>query len=706
MTKIKIKSKRSDCADPACGCGNNTISPDESTESAAFPACDLRTREDGKKSDPCNCNIPNDGGHDHDGHNHDNHDHADAEGCCTEDGCNCGDLDEDWSPRTMIIRLLVSGALLAGAMLVDLAWAKYVLFAASYLTAGYDVLLRAFKNITKARVFDENLLMTIATIGAFAIAEAPEGVAVMLFYQTGELFQSLAVHRSRKSIADLMDIRPDSANLVTEGGSKRVSPAEVAVGDFILVLPGEKIPLDGVVVEGEGFVDTSALTGESAPRDIEVGSEVLGGFVNGSGLLRIRVEKAFGESTVSKILNLVQSATSRKAPAENFITKFARVYTPVVVILAVLIALLPPIITGTAFYGWFYRALVFLVVSCPCALVMSIPLSFFAGLGGASRNGILVKGSNYLEALNSVDTVVFDKTGTLTKGIFVVTALSPAPGFDQETLLMYSAYAESFSSHPIAQSIAASYGKSIDSARITSYREVAGRGISAVVDGKTVLAGKAAFMAEEGIAYAAAASQGTVVYTAVNGVYIGSIALVDEIKEDSKAAITSLHSRGIRTIMLTGDTETVAASVSASLGIDEWRSSLLPHQKVEALESINPRKKGGKLVFVGDGVNDAPVLARADIGIAMGALGSDAAIEAADVVLMSDQPSRIATAIDIAQRTRSIVAQNIVFALAVKVIVLILSLVGYAGMAHAVFADVGVCLLAVLNALRAMRKVK
>jgi Cd2+/Zn2+-exporting ATPase len=615
---------------------------------------------------------------------------------------------KDW--RRWTRRVLVgAGALLfvVGLLFPFPRYVELVLFLASYLLVGGDVVLRALKNIVRGQVFDENFLMGLATLGAFAIGEYPEAVAVMLFYQVGEAFQGYAVGRSRKSIAALMDIRPDFANLKTETGLRRVSPEEVNVGDVIVVKPGEKIPLDGTVIEGRSALDTSALTGESLPRDVEKGSEVLSGSINKNGLLTIRVSKEFGEATVSKILRLVQNAGSRKARMENFITKFARYYTPAVVLAALLLAVLPPLLlAGALFADWLHRALVFLVVSCPCALVISIPLSFFGGIGGASRRGILVKGSNYLEALNRVDTVVFDKTGTLTRGVFRVIGIVPR-GVTEAELLYFAAHAESHSSHPIAQSILGAYGKRVSPENIQEYEEIAGQGVRVRVDGRTVLAGNGSLLEEAGIPLRAKPDvPGTLVYLALDSVFAGYIVISDELKGDSKGAIAGLKALGVKTItMFTGDARRVAEKIAEEIGIDTVYAELLPHQKVEKLEELEGRRTGrGKLVFVGDGINDAPVLARADVGIAMGGVGSDAAIEAADVVLMTDEPSKIAEAIGIAKRTRSIVWQNIVFALGVKAVILTLGALGIATMWEAVFGDVGVAVIATLNAMRALKK--
>jgi Cd2+/Zn2+-exporting ATPase len=583
---------------------------------------------------------------------------------------------------------------------------EFAVFLVSYLLIGGDVVWLALKNIVRGQVFDENFLMSLSTVGAFAIGEYPEAAAVMLFYQVGEAFQSYAVGRSRKSITALMDIRPDFANLKTGTGLRRVSPEEVKVGELIVVKPGEKIPLDGRVIEGRSALDTSALTGESLPRDVEKGSEVLSGSINKNGLLTIEVSKEFGEATVSKILNLVQNAGSRKAKMENFITKFARYYTPAVVFAALLLAVLPPLLLPEArFADWIRRALVVLVVSCPCALVISIPLSLFGGIGGASRKGILVKGSNYLEALNSVDTVVFDKTGTLTRGVFSVTGIAPQ-GVTREELLYFAAHAESHSSHPIAQSILKAYGKQVSADNIGEYEEIAGQGVRVRVDGKTVLAGNGKFLEEAGVPCTAPDIPGTLVYLAIDGAFAGYIVISDELKEDGKRAVAGLKALGVKTIaMFTGDSRQAAEKIGKETGIDKVYAELLPHQKVEKLEELEGRgPRQGKLVFVGDGINDAPVLARADVGIAMGGAGSDAAIEAADVVIMTDEPSKIAEAIGIAKRTRAIVWQNIVFALGVKLAILILGALGIAAMWEAVFGDVGVAVIATVNAMRALKK--
>ena len=562
------------------------------------------------------------------------------------------------------------------------------------------------RNISKGRVFDEHFLMSVSTIGAFVIGEYPEAVAVMLFYQVGEFFQSLAVKRSRKSISDLMDIRPDSATVRRNGELITISPENVSIGEIIIVKPGEKIPLDGVVLDGDSMLDTRALTGESVPRSVHKGDEALSGCMNQTGVLMIKTTKAFGESTASKIIDLVENASSRKAPTENFITTFARYYTPVVVILAAFLAILPPIILGGGWTEWIRRGFVFLVVSCPCALVISIPLTFFGGIGAASKRGVLVKGSNYLEALNNVSVIVFDKTGTLTKGVFNVTDILPANGFSKEQVLEYAAEAESFSNHPIAKSILAAYEKEIDQSVISDYKEISGYGISVMAGEKKVFAGNTKLMDTECIEYTTCEKAGTKVYLAVDGQYAGCILITDEVKPDSKKAISDLKHIGVeKTVMLTGDDEKIGKSVAEELQLDKYYAQLLPDQKVEKVELLDSKKRpGSKLAFVGDGINDAPVLARADVGIAMGGLGSDAAIEAADVVLMTDEPSKLVDAIDVAKATKQIVMQNIVIALGIKSVFLILGALGIAGMWEAVFGDVGVTIIAVLNAMRILKK--
>lgn len=584
------------------------------------------------------------------------------------------------------------------------AWINIGIYIISYLIVGLDVLIEAIKNIFKGEVFDENFLMTIATIGAFAIGEYPEAVAVMLFYQVGEMFQSYAVDKSRKSIASLMDIRPDFANIKKNGSIEKVSPDKISIGDIIIVKPGEKVPLDGTIVDGNSMLDTSALTGESVPREVNIGDEVLSGSINQNGLIEIKVAKSFGESTVSKILDLVENASSKKSKSENFISKFAKYYTPIVVVIAVLLAIIPPIIfKETKFIEWLYRALTFLVVSCPCALVISIPLGFFGGIGKASKLGVLVKGSNYLEALSKTEVVVFDKTGTLTEGVFEVQKVNSID-ITKEDLIRYAAYAESFSNHPIANSLKKAYGKDIDNKKISETHELSGLGVNAVVDGKEIFVGNEKLMQEENIEYIKCNEIGTILYVAINNQFKGSIIISDKIKTDAKEAIEKLKKNNIKKIvMLTGDKKAVGESVAKELGLDEVYTELLPNDKVEKVEELMKNKsEKGKLAFVGDGINDAPVLAISDIGIAMGGLGSDAAIEAADVVLMTDEPSKVVDAIKISKKTLKIVKQNIIFAIVVKILVLILSAIGLSNMWQAVFADVGVSVLAILNALRVL----
>lgn len=619
--------------------------------------------------------------------------------------------EEDGDDRKMVLRLLVGALLFAiGILLGEIIrvprLVALTVFVLAYILLGGDVVLKAAGNIVKGRIFDENFLMSLSTVGAFLLGEYPEAVAVMLFYQVGEFFQAAAVRRSRKSIADLMDIRPDTATVLRNGIQQRVAPETVSVGEVILVKPGEKIPLDGLVLDGESMLDTKALTGESVPRSVHKGEAVLSGCVSQSGALTVQVTKAFAESTVSKIIDLVEHASDRKAPTENFITTFARYYTPVVVLLAALLAIFPPLLLGGGWMEWIHRALVFLVVSCPCALVISIPLTFFGGIGAASKHGVLVKGSNYLEALNRVETIVFDKTGTLTKGVFNVTDILPAAGFTPEQVLAYGAKAERYSNHPIAKSILTAFGKGVEAAEVAAYEEISGYGVRASVARKKVLVGNSKLMESEGISYVPCHRAGTKVYVAVEGQYAGCILIADEVKADSKEAIATLKRMGIqKTVMLTGDDEAIGKVVSEELGIDEYYAQLLPAQKVEILEQLDSRKpSGSKLAFVGDGINDAPVLARADVGIAMGGLGSDAAIEAADVVLMTDEPSKLIEAIRVAKATKRIVIQNIVIALAVKGLFLLLGALGIAGMWEAVFGDVGVALIAVLNAMRILKK--
>ena len=606
--------------------------------------------------------------------------------------------------KKVLIRIIAAAVLLIAAALIPVKglW-RLPLFLIPYFIIGWDVLWKAVRNIAHGQVFDENFLMCVATVGALVLGEYAEAVGVMLFYQVGELFQSYAVGKSRQSISQLMDIRPDSANVERDGQIVQVDPEEVAIGDVIVVRPGEKVPLDGVVLEGTSSLDTAALTGESVPRDAAPGDELLSGCVNLTGLLKVRVTKEFGESTVAKILNLVENASSKKAKAENFITKFARYYTPSVVIGAVLLAVIPSLITG-AWAVWVHRALIFLVISCPCALVISIPLSFFGGIGGASARGILVKGGNYLELLAKTETVVFDKTGTLTRGVFELSALYPADGVTNETLLETAALAECHSSHPIAQSLRRAWGQDIDPDRVADVQEIPGHGISCLVDGVRVLAGNEKLMVRENIPFERCGDVGTLVYVARDGVYLGCAVIADQVKDTAPAAISDLKRRGIRTVMLTGDSQAVGEAVAAKLGLDEVHAQLLPGDKVDRLEELLARKNAnGVLAYVGDGVNDAPVLSRADVGIAMGAMGSDAAIEAADVVLMDDDPAKLTEAMDIARKCLRIVRENIVFALAVKALFLVLGAFGVASMWEAVFADVGVAVIAILNASRMLR---
>ena len=612
--------------------------------------------------------------------------------------------------KKMLTRILIAAALLILFSLLPVKGAvRFALFMVPYLVVGYDILRKAVKGIWNRQIFDECFLMAVATVGAIALGDYAEGVAVMLFYQVGELFQSYAVGKSRKSIAALMDIRPDYANMLGDDGMTQVDPDEVDVGSIIVVQPGEKIPIDGVVISGSASLNTSALTGESVPRDVTAGDEVISGCVNMSGVLHIRTTKLFGESTVSKILDLVENSSSKKSRSERFITRFANFYTPAVCFSALALAILPPLVGlltgGEAAWGqWIYRALTFLVISCPCALVISIPLSFFAGIGGASRAGILVKGSNYLEALADSKWVVFDKTGTLTRGEFTVTQIQPVD-MEQEQLLEYAALAECYSAHPISRSLKAAYGKPIDETRVSDVQQIGGSGIRAAGDGITVLAGNERWMKESGFAPADAGDLGTVVHVAVGGSYAGYILISDQVKPTAAAAVRGLKAAGVKkTVMLTGDTQAAAHKVAWELGIDEVHSGLLPGDKVEQVERLLERKTGrDKLVFVGDGINDAPVLARADIGVSMGALGSDAAIEAADVVLMDDDPQKLVAALQIARKCMAIVYQNITFSIGIKVGCMILGAFGITNMWAAIFADVGVMVLAVLNAIRVLR---
>ena len=584
---------------------------------------------------------------------------------------------------------------------------EIVLYLMSYLLIGGNVIGAFWRHIKRGEIFDENFLMTVATVGAFCIGEYPEAIAVMLFYEIGELFQSYAVNRSRHSITSLLDIRADHANLVTESSVEEVNPEVVSVGDYIIIKPGERVPLDGEIVEGQCYLDTSALTGESVPRLVSVGDPILSGCINTNALVKVRVTKVAGESTVARILELVENASSKKAQTERFITRFARVYTPIVVLLAILIAIIPPFVFQASFSIWLYRALSFLVVSCPCALVVSIPLGFFAGLGGASKQGVLIKGGNYLEALTHADTVVFDKTGTLTKGVFKVIETHPV-NMTEDTFIKLAAYAESQSNHPIAKSIVEAYGHSIDETVISSYEEVAGKGIKAVVNEQQILIGNATLMKESSLEVLSVSATGTIIHMAVDQVYVGYIVIADEIKETSKAAISKLKQQGVsQVIMLTGDQGRIAKQVAEELGVDRVYAELLPYQKVEHVEQLLANQSKNKsLVFVGDGMNDAPVLARADVGVAMGAIGSDAAIEAADVVLMEDDPMALVKAIDQAKQTKFILYQNIIFALGVKILVMILIAFGLATMWSAVFADVGVTVLAVINSTRALKSKK
>ncbi len=609
--------------------------------------------------------------------------------------------------KNTLYRIGAAVALLIAALIfqTDIWWVNVIIFAVPYLLVGYDVLMEAFSGLFRGALLDENFLMAIATVGAFAIGEYTEAVGVMLFYKVGETFEQYAVGKSRRSIAELMNIRPDYANVLVNGEVVVTDPEDVAIGSRILVKPGEKVPLDGVVISGTSFLDTSALTGESVPRSISVGDEILSGWINTEGVLEIRVTKGFGESTVSKILDMVENASNKKSNSENFISRFAAVYTPVVVISALVLAILPPlVIPGQNFSTWIYRALSFLVVSCPCALVISIPLSFFGGIGGASRVGVLVKGSNYLEALAKTETVVFDKTGTLTKGVFRVQQVLPAEGMGENELLKIAALAESYSNHPISKSIRQAADEP-DLSLVSDAKEIAGHGVEAVIGGHRVLCGNGKLMERENIGYISADSAGTVVYVAVDGKFAGHIVISDELKPDAAKAILALKNSGVKeTVMLTGDREKGAKAVAAELGIDRFFAELLPGDKVEKVEELLAKKnEKNSLAFVGDGINDAPVLARADVGIAMGAMGSDAAIEAADIVIMTDEPSKIATAMKIARRTLSICRQNIVFAIGIKVLVLVLTAFGYTNMWAAVFADVGVAVLAILNAMRSLR---
>lgn len=582
--------------------------------------------------------------------------------------------------------------------------ASFILFLAAYLFTGFDVLKKAAKNITKGQVFDENFLMAVATIGAFGTGEFSEGVAVMIFYRIGELFEKVAVGKSRQSISDLMDICPEIAHIERNGEIEDADPKEVSINDIIVIKAGEKVPLDGIVIEGSSSLDTSALTGESVPRTVNAGDSILSGTINLNGVLKVKVTKEFTDSTVAKILDLVENASNKKAKSEQFITRFSRYYTPIVVIVAVILSIIPPLVLQQPFSDWIHRGLIFLVISCPCALVISVPLSFFGGIGGASKAGILVKGSNYLEQLANVEIVLMDKTGTLTKGTFHVTEINSSY-FSQEQLLEYCAYAEFYSNHPISLSIKNAYGKDIDVTRLSNVKEISGHGVKAKVDDVVVLAGNEKLMKQQNITVSSLTFMGTIIHIAINGVYAGYIIISDEVKPDAKHAVELMKTKGVsKTVMLTGDHKTTGEAVAKQLGIDEVHAELLPSDKVDQVESyLNAPNRKGTVVFVGDGINDAPVLSRVDVGIAMGGLGSDAAIEAADIVIMTDEPSKIATAIGISRKTRRIVYQNIIFALTIKFAILILGALGYANMWMAVFADVGVSVIAILNATRALR---
>lgn len=608
------------------------------------------------------------------------------------------------------IKIIIALILYAISMVIKFEneWINNGIFIISYIIVGFEIVKKAIRNIFRGKVFDENFLMTVATIGAFGIGEYPEAVAVMLFYQVGELFQSYAVDKSRKSIASLMDIRPDFANLWQDGDIKKVDPDEVKIGDKIIVKPGEKIPLDGIILEGKTTLDTKALTGESSPREVVEGEEVLSGCINLNGVIKVEVKKEYGESTVSKILELVENASSKKSKSENFITKFAKYYTPIVVIIAVILAIVPPLILGIeTFSDWIYRALSFLVVSCPCALVISIPLSFFGGIGGASKMGILVKGSNYLEALSHAEIVVFDKTGTLTKGVFEVQKIEPVQ-ISKEELLEVVAYAENYSNHPISESIKQVYERKIKENEINDYQELSGLGITAKIKGKEVLVGNEKLMNTRKIEFENCNEIGTILYVAIENKYAGYILISDTIKEDAKTTIHELKKNNIKqTVMLTGDRKKVGENVAEKLGMDKVYTDLLPADKVEKVEELlKAKSEKGKLVFVGDGINDSPVLTLADIGIAMGGLGADSAIEAADIVIMTDEPSKLIKAIKLSKKTMRIVRENIIFAIFVKIAVLVLTAVGVSTMWEAVFADVGVSIIAILNALRALRKIQ
>ena len=610
--------------------------------------------------------------------------------------------------KKKLYKIIISAILFIIALVVPFQniWINRAIYLISYIIVGFEILKKAVRNIKRGKVFDENFLMSVATIGAFAIQEFPEAVAVMLFYQIGELFQDYAVDKSRKSISDLMDLRPDYANVLRNGKEEKIDPDGVKIDEIIIVKPGEKVPLDGVIIDGNSFIDTKGLTGEPKPRRVAENDEILSGCINLEGILKIRVKKEYDESTVSKILELVENASSKKSKSEKFITKFAKYYTPIVVIVAVFLALIPPLIIKNAtFSDWLYRALSFLVVSCPCALVISIPLSFFGGIGGASKNGILIKGSNYLEALSNLETVVFDKTGTLTEGVFKVQKINSI-GISDEDLLEIAAYAEWYSNHPIAKSVKQEYSKNVEEVKIKNVKEITGKGILASIDEKQVLIGNEKLMQEYNINYEKSKEVGTILYIAIDNVFSGTILISDKIKDDSVKCIELIKTNGIKqTIMLTGDKKEIAENISKKLGIDKVHSELLPDEKVKKMEELLKNKtQNKKIAFVGDGINDAPVLALADIGIAMGGLGSDSAIEAADIVIMTDEPSKISIAIKISKKTMKIVRENIIFAITIKIIVLILSALGIATMWEAVFADVGVAIIAILNSLRMLNK--
>ena len=610
--------------------------------------------------------------------------------------------------KKKLYKIIISAILFIIALVVPFQniWINRAIYLISYIIVGFEILKKAVRNIKRGKVFDENFLMSVATIGAFAIQEFPEAVAVMLFYQIGELFQDYAVDKSRKSISDLMDLRPDYANVLRNGKEEKIDPDGVKIDEIIIVKPGEKVPLDGVIIEGNSFIDTKGLTGEPKPRRVAESNEILSGCINLEGILKIRVKKEYDESTVSKILELVENASSKKSKSEKFITKFAKYYTPIVVIIAIFLALIPPLIIKNAtFSDWLYRALSFLVVSCPCALVISIPLSFFGGIGGASKNGILIKGSNYLEALSNLETVVFDKTGTLTEGVFKVQKINSI-GISEEELLQIAAYAEWYSNHPIAKSVKQEYSKNVEEVKIKNVKEITGKGILASIDEKQVLIGNEKLMQEYNINYEKSKEVGTILYIAIDNVFSGTILISDKIKDDSVKCIELIKTNGIKqTIMLTGDKKEIAENISKKLGIDKVHSELLPDEKVKKMEELLKNKtQNKKIAFVGDGINDAPVLALADIGIAMGGLGSDSAIEAADIVIMTDEPSKISIAIKISKKTMKIVRENIIFAITIKIIVLILSALGIATMWEAVFADVGVAIIAILNSLRMLNK--